>query len=146
MEVTVRDRHSDVPEGLRRFAIQKVEHLGKYLSTITAIDVELTRDGKPKSDSEYLADLTVATSGPVFRARGSAGDPHAAIDEAVQRLSRQLKEFKRRRSGRPPHSRPKVISTDMKGTGSERGGPSGPIEPSGPESGVQAGEEDRGIR
>jgi hypothetical protein len=48
------------------------------------------------------------TSGPVFRSRVVCDDPMAGIDVAVERLSRRLKEFKRRRSGRPLHSRPKT--------------------------------------
>jgi ribosome-associated translation inhibitor RaiA len=54
--------------------------------------------------------VAVLTSGPVFRSRVTCDDPVAGIDIAVERLSRRLKEFKRRRSGRPLHSRPKTVA------------------------------------
>jgi hypothetical protein len=51
-------------------------------------------------------------------------DPMAGIDVAVERLSRRLKEFKRRRSGRPLHSRPKTAVLGTSG-GTPSGVPGG---------------------
>jgi ribosomal subunit interface protein len=108
MEITVRARDGHVPERLREFANLKLQRLGRFLSTITTVDVELYEDGSPKATGTHVADLTVATSGPVFRSKGTASDPRASIDLAVERAERRIKEFKRRRSGRPAHSRPRV--------------------------------------
>lgn len=114
MDITVRRREGHVSERLREFATHKLERLPRFMPTITAIDVELYEDGSPKSTGVHVAELTVATSGPVFRSKGTASDPRASIDMAMERLERRMKEFKRRRSGRPAHanSRPKVISAD----------------------------------
>jgi ribosomal subunit interface protein len=109
MEITVRAKHEILSESLRRFAVEKAEHLGKYLSTIDTIEVELDRDGRPTGGGGHVVRITAATSGPVFRSRATSGDPRAAIDLAVERLGRRLKEFKRRRSGRPLHARPKLV-------------------------------------
>jgi ribosomal subunit interface protein len=105
MEITVHSQHGHLPESLKALAASKMEVLGKYLSTIDRIDLEVDRDGH----STYLVRAAVATSGPVFRSRVLADDPMEGIDIAVERLSRRLKEFKRRRSGRPLHSRPKQV-------------------------------------
>ncbi|MGH2731504.1 MAG: ribosome hibernation-promoting factor, HPF/YfiA family [Actinomycetota bacterium] len=110
MDITVRGNHETLSESLRRFAVGKAEHLGKYLSTIDTIEVELDRDGRPTGAGGHVVRITAATSGPVFRSKATSGDPHAAIDLAVERLSRRLKEFKRRRSGRPLHARSKPAS------------------------------------
>ena len=83
--------------------------LGKFLSSIQTIDVEVDRDGH-LTRGAYLVRVAVATTGPVFRSRVTCDDPVAGIDIAVERLSRRLKEFKRRRSGRPLHSRPKTAA------------------------------------
>ncbi|MGH2705007.1 MAG: ribosome hibernation-promoting factor, HPF/YfiA family [Actinomycetota bacterium] len=116
MEITVRGRHTPLPDSLRRFATEKVGHLGKYLSTISGIDVEIAKDGA-RSGAGHVVDLTVSTSGPVFRASATSSDPHAALDLAVERVERRIKEFKRRRSGRPLHSRSRVAPADMAGEG-----------------------------
>jgi ribosomal subunit interface protein len=120
MEITVHSQHGHLPESLKAQAASKMEVLGKYLSTIDRIDLEVDRDGQ----STFLVRAAVATSGPVFRSRVAANDPMEGIDIAVERLSRRLKEFKRRRSGRPLHSKPKEVPLvpeivgDVSGAGS----------------------------
>ncbi|MGH2811245.1 MAG: ribosome hibernation-promoting factor, HPF/YfiA family [Actinomycetota bacterium] len=113
MEITVRGKHHPVPATLQEFAVHKLEHLGRYLTTITTIDCELFQDGKPKDGRGMVAYVKVATHGPVFRARAVTGDHRASVDIAYERLERQIKEFKRRRSGKPQHSRPKASATDI---------------------------------
>jgi ribosomal subunit interface protein len=115
MEITVRGRHEHVPQSLQEFAVRKLEHLGRYLSTITSIDVELYEDGSPKTGNGRVARVTVSTSGPTFRSKVDSTDLRASIDIAYERLERKLKEFKRKRSGRPPHSRPKASPADIGG-------------------------------
>jgi ribosomal subunit interface protein len=110
MDITVRGKHETISESLRRFAVEKAEHLGKYLSTIDTVEVELDRDGRPTGAGGHVVRITAATTGPVFRSKATSGDPRAAIDLAVERLGRRLKEFKRRRSGRPLHARAKTAA------------------------------------
>jgi ribosomal subunit interface protein len=114
MDITVRRREGHVSERLREFAAHKLERLGRFMPTITSVDVELYEEGSPKATGVHVAELTVLTTGPVFRSKGTASDPRACIDMAVERLERRLKEFKSRRSPRPAHanSRPKVFSAD----------------------------------
>lgn len=113
MEIRVHGKHNSIPEPLKRYAASKLEHLAKYMSTLQTIDIEIYQDGKPRSGGGHVADIAAATTGPVFRARAVSPDPKRAIDLAYQRLERQIKEFRRRRSGRPAHSRRTVESADM---------------------------------
>ena len=116
MEITVRGRHEHVPKPLRDFAVQKLEHLSRYLSTIDSIEVELYEDGNPKARKNgRIARVTVSTSGPTFRAKADSSDLRASIDIAYERLERKLKEFKRKRSGKPAHSRLKASPADIGG-------------------------------
>lgn len=112
MEIRIHGKHNPVPEPLKRFAESKFEHLGKYLSTISEVEAEIYQDGKPRSGG-HVADVVAATTGPVFRARAVSADPKRSIDIVYKKLERQIKEFKRRRSGKPAHSRRKVESADM---------------------------------
>jgi ribosomal subunit interface protein len=117
MEIFVHSQHGHIPDSLRDLVATKMGGLGKFLSTISKIDVEIDKDGH-----SYLVRAVVATPGPVFRSRVTCDDPVAGIDVAVERLSRRLKEFKRRRSGRPLHSKPKTASLAGSQTGSETAG------------------------
>lgn len=112
MDIQVRGRHQQVPKALREFAVNKLEHLSRYLSTITSIDVELYEDGRHRSGDGRVARVTVVTGGPVFRAKATSSDLRASVDIAYDRLERKLKEFKRKRSGKPPHSRMKAATAD----------------------------------
>lgn len=108
MQITIHGRHTEVPPALRDYAEQKLEHLSKYLSTVKTVDVELYEEGK--GGAAHVAHIKVATSGPVFRSKVSGKDHNACIDVAAARLERRLKEFKRKRSGKPAHARSKVNS------------------------------------
>ena len=108
MDITVRSQHGHIPGSLQELTASKMEGLGRFLRTITSIDVEVDRDGGRNRSNAFLVRVSVMTSGPVFRSKVVCDDPMEGIDVAVERLSRRLKEFKRRRSGRPLHSRPKT--------------------------------------
>jgi ribosomal subunit interface protein len=112
MDITVRGKHEPVPKHLADIALEKFEHLHRYLSTITAIDVQLYEDGAPKTGDGRIARVTVKTSGPRFVAKATSDDLKTSIDIAYERLERKLKEFKRRRSGKPAHSRLKAAPAD----------------------------------
>lgn len=112
MDITVRGKHEQVPKHLSEFAQQKFEHLQRYLSTITAIDVQLYEDGSPKAGDGRVARVTVKTTGPQFVSKATSDDLKTSIDIAYERLERKLTEFKRKRSGKPAHSRLKAAPAD----------------------------------
>lgn len=128
MDIKVHSQHGHLPESLQALAASKMEVLGKYLSTISTIDLEVDKDGH----SSYLIRVAVATAGPVFRSRVVSDDPMSGIDVAVERLSRRLKEFKRMRSGRPLHAGPAGRALPVSDPSSEK---EAQILDSGPESG-----------
>lgn len=125
MDITVRSQHGHIPGSLQEFTASKMEGLGKFLRTITSIHVDVDRDGRPNRSNAFLVRVSVMTPGPVFRSRVICDDPAAGIDVAVERLSRRLKEFKRRRSGRPLHSRPKPVASSAPASGGEPSGSAG---------------------
>src|SRR5260370_22719872 len=108
MDITVRSQHGHIPGSIQDLTASKMEGLGRFLRTITSIDVEVDRDGRPNRSNAFLGRGSVMTPGPVFRAKVICDDPMAGIDVAAERLSRRLKDFKRRRSGPPLHSTPKT--------------------------------------
>jgi len=111
MQITIHGRHTEVPPALRAYAEQKFALLSKYLSTVETVDVELYEDGKG-ADS-HVAHVKVATSGPVFRSKVAGKDHKTCIDVAAAKVERRLKEFKRKRSGKPAHARSNVNSSPM---------------------------------
>lgn len=104
MDIKVHGKHTHVSESLELFVTEKVGKLSKYLPTITDIEVELYEEGKIKNHN-HVAEVTVLANGPSFRAKTTSSDHKACIDIAVERLTRQLTDFHRKRSRKPAHSR-----------------------------------------
>ena len=100
IEVTV--RNPSVREGMKAYARKKAERLVRYYNRVQAIRVLLDVEGldfrcEMIADLERMHDL-------VGRAR--SGEMREAIDQAVDRVERQLHEHKdriRNRKGRGPH-------------------------------------------
>jgi ribosomal subunit interface protein len=104
MNVTVHGRHHHVPSSsLKELATEKVLRLSRFLPAITAIDVEMYGESNHKHNDGYVVEITVLAGGPTFRAKATAGDPGSCIDMTAHQLSRQLREFTEKRSGRPAH-------------------------------------------
>jgi ribosomal subunit interface protein len=105
MEIKVHGKNSHVSESLERFTTEKVGKLSKFLPDITYIEVELYEEGKIK-DHNHIAEITVLADGPSFRTKTRSRDHRACIDIAVDRLTRQLTSFHRKRLHKPAHARP----------------------------------------
>jgi putative sigma-54 modulation protein len=104
MEIKVHGKHNHISDSLERFAEEKLSRLNKFVPSISMIDVELYEEGRTK-DGKHVAEIAVTTNGPSFRAKTTAADHRAAIDIAVDRLSRQMTDHKRKTSAKPAHAR-----------------------------------------
>jgi len=100
IEVTV--RHGSIAADMRDRADEKARRLLKYYDKIQSIHVVLNRGGDGFS-CEMIADLE--HSGDLV-AQAAGHNMHAVIDQAAERLERQLLEHKNRtrhRKGRGPN-------------------------------------------
>lgn len=113
MEVTVHSKDIKVTPKLMSFATEKLDHLVKFLPSISMVDVELHEEGNHRSGREHAAHVTVIAGKRTFRSKVIATDPQVCIDIAAARLERNIKEFKRKRQGKPAHSRKKAQSPDI---------------------------------
>lgn len=102
MEIKVHGKHNPVPDSLERYAVEKFSRLTKFLSTIDIIDVEIYEEGKHK-DGDHVVEVLVATPGPLFRTTVRRSDHRECIDLALDRLTRQLSDYKDKHSGKPHH-------------------------------------------
>ncbi len=68
--------------------------VSKYLDRVTSCDAVISREAHL-----FRADIVVNTgthTGLVIKARGDAGDAHAAFDAAADKMEKQLRRYKRR--------------------------------------------------
>jgi putative sigma-54 modulation protein len=102
MQLQVKGRNFEVSDSVRRYIDQKLARIGRQLHEFTQVEVELAVEKNPSIAANQVAEATIFTKGPgVVRARAAASDMRTAIDELSDKLLRQVKEYRERRSPRP---------------------------------------------
>lgn len=101
MSIVVKARHMDVSEDIRAYVESKAERLVRYLADIQSTEVTLDVDG----DKPFVEIVVTAKKKATFVATHRDDDMHAAIDQCMHKITRQLRRHKdkvRDRQG-PPH-------------------------------------------
>lgn len=95
MQISVSGKGVEVGESLRTHIEQQIdEHVKKYIDRVTNIHAVVSREAHL-----FRVDITgnLGThAGFVVRGRGELPDVYAAFDEALDRVSKQLRRYKRK--------------------------------------------------
>ncbi len=94
MDISVKGKNLDVGEALRGHAEGHLNSaVGKYFERAIDASVMFTRQGR-----QLRADISVhpGPRGMVVQGRSESDDPYAAFDGALERISKQLRRYKRR--------------------------------------------------
>lgn len=100
MRLQVKGKNVDVSESIRSYAEQKLAKLEPQLNEATQVELELAVERNPSIAANQVAEATIWTKGPVLRAREASGDMRASIDQLTEKLLRQVKHYRERRSPR----------------------------------------------
>ena len=98
MRLQVKGRHVDVTDSLFQYAEKKLGKLARHLSDESRCELELIVEHNPSISDSQVAEATVWTKGPVLRARESSPDMYASIDQVADKLERQVKRYRDRRT------------------------------------------------
>src|SRR5437667_5877035 len=98
MRLQVKGRHIDVTDSLFQYAEKKLGKLARHLSDESRCELELIVEHNPSINESQVAEATVWTKGPVLRARESSTDMYASIDLVADKLERQVKRYRERRT------------------------------------------------
>ncbi len=98
MRLQVRGKNLEVSDSIRSYAEHKLAKLQPQLRDDTRVELELAVERNPSISANHVAEATVWTKGPVLRAREASVDMRASIDELTEKLLRQLKHYRERRS------------------------------------------------
>src|SRR5271170_7983181 len=95
MQISVSGKGVDVGEALRTHIESQIEeHIKKYIDRVTSVHIVVSREAHL-----FRVDITgnLGThSGLVVRGRGQSEEVYAAFDEALQKVSKQLRRYKRK--------------------------------------------------
>jgi len=100
MRLQVKGRNVEVSDSIRRYAEEKLGKLDRQLADPTQVELELAVEHNPSIAANKIAEATIWTKGPTLRARESATSYEASIDQIVDKLERQVKRYRQKRSRR----------------------------------------------
>jgi putative sigma-54 modulation protein len=93
MQLQVKGRNLEVTDSIRTYVERKLRKLDRRLRPETRIEVELAVEKNPSIADSQVAEATVHLEGRTLRARESARDMKAAVDELSDKLVRQVKDI-----------------------------------------------------
>lgn len=96
MNLILRTRGTDLNDRLREYATEKLGRAERIFDRIIKMEVELAQEANPRVKDGHRVEVTVKAPGDTLRAHGGGADFYAAIDQAADRIERQLRRFKGR--------------------------------------------------
>jgi putative sigma-54 modulation protein len=91
MQLHVKGKNLEVSDSIRSYAERKLGKLNRQLSDLARVEVELAVERNPSIAANQVAEATVWLKGHTLRARQSSRDMKASIDELTEKLLRQIK-------------------------------------------------------
>ena len=100
MQIEVKGRNTPITDELREYVIRRFARVGKQVSELARLEVELAEERNPAIADNRLAEATLHLKGVTLRARDRGRDPRHAINRCEEELSRQVKRHREKRRGR----------------------------------------------
>ena len=100
MRIQVRGRNTEVTEELREAIEKRFARVGKQVSGLATLEVELTEERNPAIADSQVAEGTLYLKGATLRAREASPDMLHSIHELAEDLRRQVKRHREKRRGR----------------------------------------------
>jgi putative sigma-54 modulation protein len=98
MELLVKGKNLEVSDGIRSYAERKLSKLDKVVSKLARVEVELAVEKNPSIADNQVAEATLRLKGHTLRAREATRDMKASIDELTEKLVRQVKDERARKT------------------------------------------------
>ena len=97
MQTRITARHYQLNNGIKEFAEERISTLLKFFENI--IDAHIILD---RIRHNQIAELTVKVYGTKLMSKGKSTDMRASIDQAVEKMEKQLKKYKTRLKQKDP--------------------------------------------
>ncbi len=98
MRIEVKGRNIQITDDLRDSVERRMDKIGKQVSELAVLEVELADSGSPPDP--VTAEATLSLKGTTLRAKSASVDAKHAINLASDDLARQVKRHRDKRRGR----------------------------------------------
>jgi putative sigma-54 modulation protein len=100
VRIEVRGRNVEVSDELRDAVISRFKRVGKQVSELAQLEVELQEERNPRISDRMVAEATLYLKGVTLRAREASPDMLHSIHELAEDIRRQVKKHREKRRGR----------------------------------------------
>jgi putative sigma-54 modulation protein len=105
VKIEVRGRNVEVTEELREQVIKRFRRVGKQVSDLATLEVELCQEKNPAIVDRYVAEATLHLKKATVRAREAEPEMIHAIHHVAEDVRRQVKRLRDKRRGREKRAR-----------------------------------------
>jgi putative sigma-54 modulation protein len=101
MRIEIRGRNVEVDEELRDHVFKRFRRVGKQVSELATLDVELSEERNPAISDSQIAEATLRLKGVTLRAHEASPQMAHTVHELAEDIRRQVKkhrEMRRKRS------------------------------------------------
>ncbi len=100
MRIEIRGRNVEITEELRRAVEKRFSRIGRQISDVATLNVELSEERNPAISDSEVAEATLQLKGVTLRARESSPDMLHSIKALAEDMRRQVKRYRDKRRKR----------------------------------------------
>jgi putative sigma-54 modulation protein len=100
VRIEVRGRNIEMTEELREQVVKRFKRVGKQVSELATLEVELYEERNPSISDRYVVGATLHLKGKTLRASERAPEMLHAIHELAEDIRRQVKKHRDKRRKR----------------------------------------------
>ncbi|MFI5027824.1 MAG: ribosome hibernation-promoting factor, HPF/YfiA family [Solirubrobacterales bacterium] len=94
MRIEIRGRNVAVDEELREHVFKRFRRVGKQVSELATLDVELSEERNPSISDNQVAEATLRLKGVTLRAHEASPEMAHSIHEIAEDIRRQVKKHR----------------------------------------------------
>jgi putative sigma-54 modulation protein len=110
MRIEIKARKVAVSEDLQSRIEKRFEKIGRQVSPVAKLEIELSEDRNPRVADSQVAEATLHLKGTSLRSTKAAANMVTAVNACADDLGRQVKRLKAKRSHR--RDAPPQVATD----------------------------------
>lgn len=100
MRIEVRGRNMQVTDELRNHVSKRFERVGRQVSDLATLEVELSEERNPSISDRMVAEATLHLKGVTLRASEASPEILHSIHALAEDIRRQVKRHREKRRGR----------------------------------------------
>ena len=100
MRIEIRGRNVEVTDELREHINKRFRRIGKQVSELATLEIELSEEKNPAIPERQVAEATLQLKGVTLRAHEAAPEMMHAINELAEDMQRQVKRHREKRRKR----------------------------------------------